>query len=1008
MNILKLLLRRFNNIDVDSLLNEKKRLSEENGRYKSRCNSLTKDKTFLKEQVDQVTYELVGEKEKLGHEILESDKLRKRLDDVNKDLHDTKVILTSKVNEIKSLRCQIEEKDKEACQFSGSLHETKNIVTANEKEIKNLKHQIEQKEEEICRLNEKVETLAIGDNEVDNEVQDQIDNLKRENARLQEDNKKKDADIKQLRGELSKRESTIAGKEKEIEDKIREIERLKEIYNETDINDDNEKEDNKGNMPDDHFESSPIDLEEGSDIAYIDGITTHIGDIDKTKRTIDTIIDIEENKIISAKSFFSQPESVVFKVRTELEKAIYLKKPRFVCKYCGQMVKISGRKTQRGVARFFSHLRDSDDCDYKTTTGKTKREIERAKYAKCNEGERHKFLKTEIARYLNTTNGVSEVQIESTFKGNHPILRWRRPDVYAKYRGQDVVFELQLSTTFVSVIAERDLFYRMNNTHIIWIFNFDEQAEHVDLTNMMTKDIYYNNHFNIFIFDKEAQKQSEERGELILKCNWIKPNGDWKYENGNTSDKLGGEFISLSDLTFDNAYKPYYKDAEKDFLAENLLYVKQIKSIEENNKEILERLDELWRIEQIKVGEKTKNTEERKQEILQDFEASEKKSTNSYIIGERKGELGLLTYDGLIRIPFEYEDIKVHRGWVEAQRIDDIYVFNTDYNLVYTGVKRIEKLDSELLKYAEIVDGDWLWGLMDSNALPLCKAIYSNIEIWAEKKYKVEHNGTYNIINEKGVEIAKDYDYIGNLDLSKKAEVEKDGYKGFIDVNCHIIDTNEQRLEGGLSKICQVGLWGIKNEDGSLKIPCKYDDLGSFNDSLIGLSGTNFLIVDESFGIDCPIKVEYVTNNERKMLIFKVGKREAFMNLRQQQKAIKKGLKPKEISEMYFSHVNSERGLLYLSATPVKGHASKKTVIISDADIALGTIIEGVVVHTDKNYIIIKSEDGQTAYINRSMYGDYYSMTAFMKGQNVKVEKVGFDAKHNKHVWKILSVFFAL
>jgi hypothetical protein len=1004
MNILKLLLRRFYNIDIDNLLHEKKRLSEDNGRYLSRCKSLIQDKTLLKEQVDQVTNELMMKKEKLDHEILESNKIRKRLDDVSKDLHDAKEIIVTNENEIRDLKFQIKEKDEVIRQLGESFHDTKAIITAKETEIKNFNCQIEEKDKEIQQLKEKTESPID-----DDEVQDQIDQLKRDNARLQEDNKNKNVEIKRLNGELHKKESTITGKDLEIKERDEKIEELKSKLNNfpgDTVSGGNE--DNTAGVPYNEQPEPSIVLEEGEDIAYIDGIPTHIGDVDKTKRTIDTVIDIEENKIISAKSFFSQPESVVFKVRTELEKAIYLKKPRFICKYCGQMVKISGRKTQRGVARFFSHLRDSDDCDCKTTTGKTKREIERAKYSKCNEGERHKFLKTEIARYLKTTKGVSEVQLESTFKGNHPILRWRRPDVYAKYRGQDVVFELQLSTTFVSVIAERDLFYRMNNTHIIWIFNFDEQAEHVDLTNMMTKDIYYNNHFNIFIFDKDAQKQSEERGELILKCNWIKPDGNWEYENGNTSDKLGGEFISLSDLTYDNAYKPYYKDAEKVFLAENILYAKQIKSIEENNKAILERLDELWKIEQIKEGERIKKTEEQKQDILQDYEASEKKSTTNYILGERKGKWGLLTYDGLIHIPFEYEDIKVHRRWFEAQRTDDIDVLNDDYKIIISGVKRIEKLDSKLLKYAEIVDGDWLWGLMDSNAIPLCKAIYSKIEIWAEKKYKTEHNGTYSIINEKGIEIARDYDYIGNLDLNKKAEVEKDGYKGFIDENCHITNTNEQKLKGGFLKICEVGLWGIKKENGSIKIPCKYDDLGSFNDCLIGLSGTDFSIADKSFGFDCPVKVEYVTKNERKMLIFKVGKREAFMNLRQQQKAIKKGLKPKEISEMYFSHVNSERGLLYLSATPVKGHASKNMVIIKDTDIALGTIVEGVVVHTDRNYIIIKSEDGQTAYINRSMYGEYYSMTAFMKGQNVKVEKVGFDAKHNKHVWKILSVFYAL
>ena len=112
--------------------------------------------------------------------------------------------------------------------------------------------------------------------------------------------------------------------------------------------------------------------------------------------------------------------------------------------------------------------------------------------------------------------------------------------------------------------------------------------------------------------------------------------------------------------------------------------------------------------------------------------------------------------------------------------------------------------------------------------------------------------------------------------------------------------------------------------------------------------------------------------------------------------------------QMYFSHVNKEKNLLYLSATPVKALVGKQQMDTKDSDIQVGSIIEGSVVHVDKNSFIIKSEKGQTAYINRAMYGEYYSNTAFIKGQNVRVEKVGFDSKHNKHVWKILSVHYTL
>lgn len=143
------------------------------------------------------------------------------------------------------------------------------------------------------------------------------------------------------------------------------------------------------------------------------------------------------------------------------------------------------------------------------------------------------------------------------------------------------------------------------------------------------------------------------------------------------------------------------------------------------------------------------------------------------------------------------------------------------------------------------------------------------------------------------------------------------------------------------------------------------------------------------------------------MLIFQIGNREAFMNFRQQQKATKNGLKPTELTQMYFSHASEDKNLLYLSATPVKAIVAKQQIEVKDSDFQIGSTIEGCVVHVDKNSFIIKSEDGQTAYLHRSMWGEY-SMEQFNKGQMVKVEKTGFDSSHRKHIWKILSVYWSM
>lgn len=947
-------------IDVDSLREDNKRLKEENGRYVFKNKSLKKDKESLSEKTTRLEKEK-SELENTNH------KLKSNNDETNK--------------ENAGLRMSLDEANKKI-----KLLEEKGSI-------------------------EPIPKVPNGDDE----NQDEIENLKRQFDNLQKQLKKTNEESQKLRAKTSNQDSTIDNLKKEIKDQKVTVDSQKQTI-ETLQDDKRKLEEENRNLEEELRKLKgdtlpPINVSGDGPVITPKppvGIEPPKPPIDETKRTIDTVIDIETDKEIYAKFFFAQPEGVIFKMRTELEKAIYLHRPKYVCKYCGQMVKISGRKTERGMARFFSHLRDSDDCDYKTTTGRTRREINREKFARCNEGERHKFLKAEIAKYLEKTEGITDVRTENTVKGNHPILRWRRPDVIANYRGQEVVFELQLSTTFVSVIAERDLFYRLNKKHIIWVSNFDEQGEHVDLTNMMVKDIYYNNRMNLFIFDLDAQRESEKNGELMLKCNWLKPDGDWEYPNGNTSDKLGGKFVRLSELTFDNTYKPYYVDAERAYYAAHPEFKLKVADIEEENKEILTELDRQWK-EEIKRGEaEQQNTEERIQEIIEDYEIDgDIKSTKKYIIAHRSGLYGLVTYDSLIRMPFIYDEIKVHRGWYEGKRDGVIEVFDSNYELIDTDIRRIEKLGDTNKKYVKVNGDDWLWGIMDNNAQPITRSIYSKVDKWSLDKFIAIRDGQYCILNKEGNIVIDGYDFISELDTEGIASVLKDGREGRINAECRAIKTDTEKISGSLYKIKKLGKWGVESNDGTVVVPCEYDDLGSFNNGVIGLNGVHFTQLETNLNTDCPVRVKYVSRNERKMLIFKVGNREAFMNLRQQQKAANNGLKPAGMTHMYFSHANQDKNLLYLSATPVKAIVVKQKMDVNDTDIPVGSIVEGSVVHVDKNSFIIKSENGQTAYLHRSTWGEY-SMDQFNKGQMVKVEKIGFDDEHRKHIWSILSVNWSM
>lgn len=938
--------------------------------------SLTKSKESEKKKDNLVA--VLEQKDKDTSESLAS--CQSRISELETASADKQRIIDEKQQYISELEAEVANKtndinnsQQQIYKLNSEIIDKNKIIETNRQRILELEQTIQ---EQVIKSEESVQNPQT-ENESD-ELLDQIDLLKRRNEQLDLENAKLKEETDDLKGKLANKENTIRIKD----DRINELEIKLGV--------------------------EPIIVEETQVIPQPTPPPPGVPDIDPTKRTIDTVVDVETGKEIYAKEFFSQPESAIFRMRTELQKAIYLHHPKFICKYCGQMVKISGRKTERGVAAFFSHFRDSDDCDYKTTTGRTKREIEREKYTKCNEGERHKKLKNLLATFLLRTSGVTNVRTENTMPGNHPILNWRRPDVAVSYRGHEIIFELQLSSTFVSVITERDLFYRLNKKFIIWVFNFDDQSEHVNLNNMVVKDVYYNHKLNIFIFDKAAYDESNKRGELILKCNWIRPDGSWEYQNINNSDELGGRFVSLSELTYNNDYKPYYYDAEKDFFAHNPSFVQHVISIEEENKKIIEDLDRRLQEEEEALHDINKRIER----LKKTFEIEPiGKPTKTYLIGKQDGKVGLITFDGDIIIPFEYDSVDGRSNWIEAKKGNTITLFRRkNYEIVNEGLK-YESIGDDIFRIAKYVGDDILWGLIDKRGENIVEAKFSQIEIWnAEiKLLLVVKNGKYGIMNQHGIYVLKcKYDFIGHIDSDGYADIILDGKTGRIDSDCHFIEETSIVVGNSYMKVSLMGKWGIQKVDTKeYVVDCKYDELGSYRGNLLGIKDASMKLLNVSFLEDCPVKVKLVGKNERGMLIFRIGSKEALMNLRQQQKARKANVNLDETSEMYISFVNLERDLLYLSATPVKGTVSKKEVVVNDSDIALGTIVEGSVVHIDRNYIIIKTEDEQTAYIHRSTWGDY-SMTEFSKGQMVRIEKIGFDDKHNKHVWKILSVFYAL
>ena len=332
---------------------------------------------------------------------------------------------------------------------------------------------------------------------------------------------------------------------------------------------------------------------------------------DTTKRTIEEVYDIKEGVFIESKEFFSRSESEIMAFRKHLEEAIQLNEPRFVCSHCRQMVKISGKSSEKGRVSFFSHLYDSDDCDIKTTTQLSKEDIEARKYGMVGESERHKRLKQFINTYLLSGKydgtGVSDVYVSKRIKSDIPYLNWRCPDVTAVYKGKRLVFELQLSTTFLSVIVDRDIFYRLNNYYVIWVFNFENEKK-LSLENLLAKDIYYANKRNVFILDQEAMDKSMEEKKLYLSVTWL----------GQNNKFVEKRLVTIDDLSFDDSNcKPYYFDADALYYQDHPEEEQRVISLERSRQDVLNALMAKKKAEEEKARRIAEAQAKKREEMLQ-------------------------------------------------------------------------------------------------------------------------------------------------------------------------------------------------------------------------------------------------------------------------------------------------------------------------------------------------------------------------------------------------------
>jgi ubiquitin len=259
------------------------------------------------------------------------------------------------------------------------------------------------------------------------------------------------------------------------------------------------------------------------------------------ERRIEHVRDLKSGTEVVAVEFFQKTEGLVFQRRRQALEHLMEGKADLVCSVCNQPVHIAGTKDQEF---FFKHYKEKGNCPIKTKGELSQSDLDRLRYAGVKESDRHLQLKDEIEAALRAdSQRCSNVRKEQVRRSAVDPTSWRKPDVSCEFLGRKLVFEVQLSTTYLNVILEREAHYRADQTFVIWLFaSFDPNG-----LRFVEKDILYANHGHAFVFDEVARAESVKEGRLIIRCyRFVNPavgvSGGWV-----------ASLVELADLQYDTS-----------------------------------------------------------------------------------------------------------------------------------------------------------------------------------------------------------------------------------------------------------------------------------------------------------------------------------------------------------------------------------------------------------------------------------------------------------------------
>ena len=797
---------------------------------------ITQEKSLKKEEAD-----ILHTQNNLLHEQARShleriNVLSKKLADNKEQMklfaqeHTELMKLREKSTEMEKLESEKTALQEECGMLKDTVHSLKQELSAartnNSQDVRELEKQIQDNEETIQRQSQKIDSLRAERQNYESRLNDacqEFDSLKAEKNLYEERLKEMQAHCLTLEGNNEDLSRRLA----ELETKIRLLDRPTSEQPE------------RKDIPETKACSQRMKCKGTEAIEQAEGSIVDFPPIEndsnkQARRTIEYVYD-DNGQRINANAFFNDRSAEeIAQVSRKLSEAEISNRTSWTCGLCRRRVKIAHRTYNGEETLFFIHANRDHYCPWLTKTERSNDEASAmtnllaADDSRQDDGSSEKSepkdreLKEKIFALLTTPAseemGITDVRMDEIIRSKVPYTRWRRPDLSFVYGERQVVIELQKQSHSLDFIVDKDVFYRLNNIQVLWIFGSDSDTSYEYMRKTNYKNTLFDNHRNVFVFDKEAQSASEKEGVPCLKCNWLDPNDQWHFR----VDRFGsnGTLVGINQLTYDDEYcKPYYYDANEDYFAAHPEAHDNYLSTRMSRDELRKMLEDKW----------LRSSSYEEAQVLM-----------------RQRHLRATPYCVQNWWGFRFNDtVIIPPIFTEAPRdlCNGFYLVKQDANhgivnyygekiVKWDGIIQCDSMNYDSVHKRLLFSRNGLWGVANLTGKELIKASFETILDWTNTTYRVKQNGKWGLTDIDG-KIVTDciYDKLGEL-VNSCANATKahpacpwKQVSGLVGEDGQELYTVKSQQPDGLSIIQSFESWGIKNEAMQDVVPCHYEEI---------------------------------------------------------------------------------------------------------------------------------------------------------------------------------------